>query len=63
MHREQNGQTQTDVDNGQCNGHSQTSMEVTSNVAPDEMMEDHQVDTGKEVSSMQAFPGKLHYQS
>nr|CAB3458683.1 unnamed protein product [Digitaria exilis] len=63
---EQNEQTQTDVGNEQCNGPSQISMEVTSNMPPNEMMEDHSVDTCKEVSSlcrnilsgsMQAFPG------
>ncbi|CAL5084190.1 unnamed protein product [Urochloa decumbens] len=47
--REQNGQRQTDVEN---EGPSQASMEVTSNMAPDGMTEDHTVDTCKEVSSL-----------
>ncbi|CAN6219600.1 unnamed protein product [Urochloa humidicola] len=47
--REQNGQRQTDVEN---EGPSQASMEVTSNMAPDGMMEDHTVDNCKEVSSL-----------
>ncbi|OEL13752.1 hypothetical protein BAE44_0025231 [Dichanthelium oligosanthes] len=50
--REQSGQRQTDVDNEHCSGPSQASMEVTSNMAPDEMMEDHPVDNCKEVSSL-----------
>ncbi|CAL5085757.1 unnamed protein product [Urochloa decumbens] len=47
--REQNGQRQTDVEN---EGPSQASMEVTSNMAPDGMAEDHTVDNCKEVSSL-----------
>ncbi|PUZ73040.1 hypothetical protein GQ55_2G442900 [Panicum hallii var. hallii] len=50
--REQNGQRQTDVENMQCSDPSQASMEVTSNMAPDEMMEDHTVGNCKEVSSL-----------
>ncbi|RLN33182.1 uncharacterized protein C2845_PM03G13530 [Panicum miliaceum] len=50
--REQNGQRQTDVENEQCSGPSQASMEVTSNMTPDEMMEDHIVGNCKEVSSL-----------
>jgi myb proto-oncogene protein len=36
----------------QCSDPSQASMEVTSNMAPDEMMEDHTVGNCKEVSSL-----------
>ncbi|XP_022680418.1 transcription factor MYB88 isoform X2 [Setaria italica] len=50
--REQNGQRQTDVENEHCTGPSQASMEVTSNMVPDEMMEDHTVDNCKEVSNL-----------
>jgi len=72
MHREQNGQRQTDVENEQCGDPSQASMEATSNMAPDEMMEVHTVGNYKEVSSlcrnmlsgsMEACPGNLHNQS
>jgi len=49
--REQN-ERQTDVGNEQCSGPSQASMEVTSNMAPDEMIEDHTVGSCKEVSSL-----------
>ncbi|CAL5061483.1 unnamed protein product [Urochloa decumbens] len=47
--REQNGQRQTDVEN---EGPSQASMEVTSNMAPDGIMEGCTVDNCKEVSSL-----------
>ncbi|KAG2646970.1 hypothetical protein PVAP13_2KG541700 [Panicum virgatum] len=69
--REQN-ERQTDVGNEQCSGPSQASMEVTSNMAPDEMIEDHTVGSCKEVSSlcrkmlsgsMEACPGNLHNRS
>ncbi|KAG2638525.1 transcription factor MYB124-like [Panicum virgatum] len=50
--REQNGQRQTDVENEQCSDPSQASMEATSNMAPDEMMEVHTVGNYKEVSSL-----------
>ncbi|XP_066400437.1 uncharacterized protein [Miscanthus floridulus] len=43
---------QTDVDNDQCNGSLQTSIEVTSNMVPEEMMEDCPVDNCKEDSSL-----------
>nr|CCU64201.1 ScMYB49 protein [Saccharum hybrid cultivar Co 86032] len=43
---------QTDVDNDHCNGSSQTSIEVTSNMVPEEMMEDCPVDNCKEDSSL-----------
>ena len=71
MHREQN-ERQTDVGNEQCSGPSQASMEATSNMAPDEMMEVHTVGNYKEVSSlcrnmlsgsMEACPGNLHNRS
>jgi myb proto-oncogene protein len=52
MHREQNGQRQADVENEHCTGPSQASMEVTSNMAPDEMMEDHTVHNCKEISNL-----------
>ncbi|KAG2646963.1 hypothetical protein PVAP13_2KG541700 [Panicum virgatum] len=49
--REQN-ERQTDVGNEQCSGPSQASMEVTSNMAPDEMIEDHTVDNCKEDNNL-----------
>ncbi|CAN6206165.1 unnamed protein product [Urochloa humidicola] len=56
--REQNGQRHSDVEN---EGPSQASMEVTSNMAPDRMMEDHTVDNCKEVSSLcrNMLPGSM----
>jgi hypothetical protein len=62
---------QTDVDNDHCNGSSQTSIEVTSNMVPEEMMEDCPVDNRKEDSSLcknvlsestEPCPGNLCYQ-
>ncbi|OQU90308.1 transcription factor MYB124 isoform X2 [Sorghum bicolor] len=43
---------QTDVDNDHCNGSSQTSIEVTSNMVPEEMMKDCPVDNCKEDNSL-----------
>lgn len=67
---EHNGQT--DGENERCNVSSQTSMEVTSNMVPEEMMEDCPVDNCKEDNSlcrnmlpgsMEPCPGNLCYQS
>ncbi|CAD6217006.1 unnamed protein product [Miscanthus lutarioriparius] len=43
---------QTDVDNDHCNSSSRTSIDVTSNMVPEEMMEDCPVDNCKEDSSL-----------
>lgn len=69
MQSEHNGRT--DVDNDHCNGSSQTSIVVTSNMVPEEMMGDCPVDNCNEDSSLcrkvlsgstEPCPGNLCYQ-